>query len=62
METFVEHVWIDVSKRTLKVLDNEGYEENIQWKFDQEGAEGFSDTLISLRDVLPEDKLVISYS
>ena len=62
METFVEHVWIDVSKRTLNVLDNEGYEENIQWKFDQEGAEGFSDTLISLRDVLPEDKLVISYS
>ena len=62
METFVEHVWIDVSKRTLKVLDNERYEENIQWKFDQEAAEGFSDTLISLRDVLPEDKLVISYS
>ena len=61
-ETYVEHVWLNISKREVTILDNEGYEEKITWKFDEEGAEGFFETFTSIRDNVPEEQFAIVYS
>ena len=61
-ETYVEHVWLNISKREVTILDNEGYEEKITWKFDEEGAEGVFETLTSIKDNVPEEQFAIVYS
>jgi hypothetical protein len=58
-QTTVEHIWLNIAKRQVTILDNEGYEERINWKFDEEGAEGFFETLTSIRNNVPEDTYVI---
>jgi hypothetical protein len=54
-ETYLEHIWVDISRRTVKILDNEGYDEIVQWKFDEEGAEGFSETLTTFNENVPSE-------
>lgn len=39
------------------MLDSEGYQEEIQWKFDEDGTEGFSDTIQNIRAMVPEEDL-----
>jgi len=53
METYLEHVWINVSKREVKIMDNEGYDETIRFKFDEEGSEGFAETLANFSELNP---------
>ena len=36
-------------------MDNEGVDEVIKWKFDEEGAEGFSETIAEFNKNVPED-------
>ena len=52
--TYLEHIWVNIPKRSVKILDTEGYEEKVTWKFDTEGMEGFMETLSTFQD-LPED-------
>jgi hypothetical protein len=52
--TYLEHVWVNIPKRSVKILDTEGYEEKVTWKFDTEGMEGFMETLSTFQD-LPKD-------
>ena len=56
-ETYLEHVFVNISKREVKIMDNEGYDEVISWKFDGEGAEGFEETLAHFRETIPEDMI-----
>ena len=34
----LEHVFVNFSKRKIKIVDNEGYDKEVQWKWDFEGA------------------------
>ena len=52
--TYLEHIWVNIPKRRVKILDTEGYEEKVTWKFDTEGMEGFMETLSTFQD-LPKD-------
>tara|TARA_Y200000002_G_scaffold187024_1_gene154396 strand:- start:1080 stop:1286 length:207 start_codon:yes stop_codon:yes gene_type:complete len=52
--TYLEHIWVNIPKRSVKILDTEGYEEKVTWKFDTEGMEGFMETLSTFQD-LPKD-------
>ena len=49
-ETYLEHIWVNIPQRTVKILDNEGYDEVINWKFDAEGAEGFYETIVEFNE------------
>tara|TARA_Y100000287_G_scaffold167062_1_gene150108 strand:- start:33 stop:224 length:192 start_codon:yes stop_codon:yes gene_type:complete len=53
--TYLEHIWVNISTRTVKILDNEGVDEVINWKFDAEGAEGFQETIVEFNKNIPED-------
>jgi hypothetical protein len=54
-DTTLEHCWVHISSRKVVMLDSEGYQEEIQWKFDEDGTEGFSDTIQHIRAMVPEE-------
>ena len=56
-DTAVEHVFINISKRSVKILDNEGYDKEVEWKWDLEGAEGFAETADAIQNVIDPDKI-----
>lgn len=54
-DNYLEHIWVNIPQRQVKILDEEGYDEVITWKFDAEGSEGFSETLVEFNKNIPED-------
>lgn len=56
-DALLQHCWIHVSQRRIVLQDDEGYQEEIQWKFDSEGSEGFSETIENIRAAVPEEDL-----
>ena len=60
-EATLEHVWINIPRRTLKLLASDGVEEEIQWKFDEEGADGFQETITNIVESLPSEDICFVY-
>ena len=56
-EEYLEHIWVDISKRTVKIMADDGRDEKVQWKFDEEGSEGFTETLATFREYIPEEMI-----
>ena len=56
-ETYLEHIWVNVAKREVKIMDNEGYDEIVTSEFSQDGVDGFTETLKHFRDMVPEDQI-----
>ena len=56
-ETYLEHIWVDVSKREVKIMDNEGYDEIVTWEFSEDGVDGFTETLQHFKRLVPEDMI-----
>ena len=59
-EDAVAHVFVKMSQRKITILDEAGYEEVVKYKWDEEGCEGFSETLLNFKTVLPNDLLTIT--
>ena len=55
--TYLEHIWINVSKRQVKIMDNEGYDEIVTWEFSEDGVDGFTETLKHFKSLIPEDMI-----
>tara|TARA_A100001234_G_C12634514_1_gene389582 strand:- start:2403 stop:2555 length:153 start_codon:yes stop_codon:yes gene_type:complete len=49
-----------MSQRKITILDEAGYEEVVKYKWDEEGGEGFSETLANFQAVVPRDLLTIT--
>ncbi len=58
MDTYVEHIWVRLSRRCIVILDNEGYDATVHFKWDEEGMEGFMEQVAKMKD-LPEDLVTI---
>ena len=56
-ETYLEHIWVDVAKRQVKIMDNEGYDEIVTWEFSSDGVDGFTETLKHFKSMVPEDMI-----
>ena len=56
-ETYQEHIWVDVAKRQVKIMDNEGYDEIVTWEFSSDGVDGFTETLKHFKSMVPEDMI-----
>ena len=46
------HVFVNFSKRKMTLVDDEGYENEVQWKMDMEGAAGFSETISEVQEII----------
>ena len=44
----LEHVFINFSKRSVTIMSSEGEEQTVNWKWDEEGAEGFAETVSAI--------------
>ena len=55
--TYLEHIWINVSKRQVKIMDNEGYDEIVTWEFSEDGVDGFTETLRHFKETVPDDMI-----
>ena len=55
----LEQVWINFSQRSIKILDNEGNDKVVTWKWDEEGSEGFSETVSMIQDIV--DPEIVTY-
>ena len=42
METYIDYVWIDFTKREVKYNDSDCHEETITYNFDESGADLFT--------------------
>ena len=56
-ETYLEHVFVNISKREVKIMDNEGYDEIVTWEFSEDGVDGFTETLKHFKRLVPEDMI-----
>jgi len=54
-ETYLEHIWVSIPARNIKILDDQGYDETIQYEFTEEGTEGFTETLASFKQNVPDE-------
>ena len=55
--TYLEHIWVNVAKRQVKIMDNEGYDEIVTWEFSENGVDGFTETLQHFKRLVPDDMI-----
>tara|TARA_Y100000033_G_scaffold22335_1_gene21070 strand:- start:268 stop:414 length:147 start_codon:yes stop_codon:yes gene_type:complete len=46
----------------MKIVDNEGYDKDVNWKWDYEGAAGFSETVSELGEILDPDMITYCFA
>ena len=61
-DTSVEQIFINFSKRSIKSVDDEGYDKTVTWKWDDEGSEGFSETVAGIQDVVDHDLITYTFA
>ena len=54
---YLEHIWVDIPKRTVKIMADDGVDEVIQWNFNEEWCEGFTETLATFKEYIPEEMI-----
>ena len=62
MDTYIEQVFIDFSRRSVKILDNEGYDNVIDWQWTKAGAEGFAETVSQIVNDFDSDLVTYCFS
>ena len=58
-EIYLAHVFVNIAKRQIKIISEDGYEDTGTWKFDAEGAEGFADTTTAMIESLDKEMLTV---
>ena len=48
---------MDIPKRTVKIMADDGVDQVIQWNFNEEGCEGFTETLATFKEYIPEEMI-----
>ena len=61
MET-LQHVYINFSKREVKIESSEGDVKTVTWKWDREGSEGFAETVYTIEDITNHDERTYCFS
>jgi len=62
MSDNLAHIFVNFSKRKVTIVDDEGYEKEVQWKWDQEGAEGFHETISDIQDIVDNDMITYCFA
>lgn len=61
-DTELAHVFVNFSKRSMQIVDEEGYDKTVTWKMDMEGAVGFSETVSELGTILDPDMVTYCFA
>lgn len=58
----LSHIFVNFSKRKMTLVDDEGYEKDVQWKFDDEGSEGFAETISEVQEIIDTDLITYCFA
>tara|TARA_B100000131_G_scaffold322890_1_gene378594 strand:- start:1310 stop:1507 length:198 start_codon:yes stop_codon:yes gene_type:complete len=61
-DTFLEEVYINLSKREVTIISDEGEVKKVSWKWDDEGSEGFAETVDMITKVVPDDQITYTFA
>lgn len=61
-DTSVAQIFVNFSKRKITVMDEEGYEKEVQWKWDKEGSEGFAETVDNIQSAVDSDLITYCFA
>ena len=61
-DTHLTKVFINFSRREVVIMDNEGNDKTVSWKWDDEGSEGFSETVAQIQNVVDEEMITYCLS
>ncbi|AFB15304.1 hypothetical protein RW03080701_020 [Synechococcus phage S-RIM8] len=61
-DTSVAQIFVNFSKRKITIMDDEGYEKEVQWKWDKEGSEGFTETVHAIQDTVDVDLITYCFA
>jgi hypothetical protein len=61
-DTSVAQIFVNFSKRKITIMDDEGYEKEVQWKWDKEGSEGFAETVDSIQRTIDADLITYCFA
>ena len=56
------HIFVNFSKRKMTLVDDEGYENEVQWRFDKEGTEGFAETISEVQEIVDNDLITYCFA
>ena len=59
MEKYLEQVIINVSERKIEMYSDHGDYKEVQFKWDDEGYEGFTETWQRINDTLPDEMYLV---
>ena len=62
MSTNLAHVFVNFSKRSINIVDDEGYDKTVNWKWDIEGAAGFAETVSDIQDAVDPDLITYCFA
>ena len=62
MSTNLAHVFVNFSKRSINIVDDEGYDKTVNWNFNSIGAEGFSETVSEIQELLDPDMITYCFA
>jgi len=57
MSDAISHIFVKFSARQFTIVDEEGYEDVVKYKWDQDGAEGFHETISNIKGYVPDDMI-----
>jgi len=57
MSDVIEHIFVKFSTRQFTIVDEEGYEDVIKYKWDEDGAEGFHETITNIKQSVPSEMI-----
>jgi len=52
---YVDHAYFYFAQRRIVVVDDEGYDEEVRFRFDEDGCEGFHGMVNMLQEGLPAE-------
>ena len=58
----LSHIFVNFSKRKMTLVDDEGYEKDVQWKFDDAGSEGFAETISEVQEIIDNDLITYCFA
>ena len=61
-DTSVEQIYINFSQRSVKIVDDEGAHKTVTWKWDEEGSEGFAETVTQIAENVDSDLVTYTFA
>ena len=58
----LSHIFVNFSKRNVTLADDVGYEKDVQWQFNSVGAEGFSETISQIQEIIDNDLITYCFA